>query len=75
VPDWTDATDWLAVADPEELPCFCIGYRFGREPQLYIADGETMGSMFTNDEMRIKCRFIYALGVANYRGAYFEKVA
>ena len=75
VPEWTDATDWAAAADPAELEGVCIGYRFGRTPELFVADGETSGAMFTNDEMRIKVRFIYALGIGDYRALYKHNVA
>ena len=51
-----------------------IGYRFGRVPELFIADDDLMGSMFTNDEMRIKVRFVYAVGVGNYRALHKNNV-
>ena len=75
VPEWTDATDWAAAADPAELEGVCIGYRFGRAPEIFVAQGEQMGSMFTNDEMRIKCRFLYAVGIGDYRALYKNNVA
>jgi hypothetical protein len=31
--------------------------------------------MFTNDELRIKVRFVYAVGVGDYRALYKENVA
>jgi hypothetical protein len=34
-----------------------------------------VGSMFTNDEMRIKCRFFVAVGVADYRPLHKSNVA
>ncbi|NLG50011.1 MAG: hypothetical protein GX552_07875 [Chloroflexi bacterium] len=75
VPEWTDANNWAAAADPAELEGVCIGYRFGRAPEIFVAQGEQMGSMFTNDEMRIKCRFLYAVGVGDYRALYKSNVA
>jgi hypothetical protein len=33
-----------------------------------------MGSMFTNDAMRIKVRFIYTIGIGEYRGLYKANV-
>lgn len=74
VPDWTDANDWAAVADPDDIACVCIGYRYGRTPEIFVADGEQTGSMFTNDEMRIKCRWVYSVGIGDYRGLYKENV-
>jgi hypothetical protein len=74
VPEWTDASDWAAVCDPNDCPGICIGYRYGREPELFTADDQVVGSMFTNDEMRIKCRFFVAVGVADYRPLHKSNV-
>ena len=74
VPEFTDVNDWAAAADPGDLPGICIGYRFGRAPELFVADDETVGSMFTNDEMRIKVRFLYTIGVAEPRALYKHNV-
>jgi hypothetical protein len=74
VPEWTDANDWAAVADPRIWPGIIIGYRYGRTPEVFIAGEETVGSMFTNDEMRIKARFVVAVGVGDYRPLYKANV-
>jgi len=75
VPEWTDPNNWAAVCDPEDVPGICIGYRYGREPELFVADDQVVGSMFTNDEMRIKCRFFVAVGVADYRPLHKSNVS
>ena len=75
VPEWTDANDWAAAADPVQAQGVCIGYRFGRAPELFVADDGLTGSMFTNDEMRIKARFVVAVGVGDYRALYKQNVA
>ncbi len=75
VPEWTDPNNWAAVCDPNDCPGICIGYRYGREPELFVADDQVVGSMFTNDEMRIKCRFFVAVGVADYRPLHKSNVA
>ncbi len=75
VPEWTDAENWAAAADPKMAQGVCIGYRFGREPEMFIADEPLVGSMFTNDEMRIKARFIVAVGVGDYRALHKNNVA
>ena len=75
VPEWTDANDWAAVADPNDCPGICIGYRYGREPELFVADQPLVGSMFTNDEIRLKVRFYLAVGVADYRPLHKNNVA
>lgn len=75
VPEFTAPTSWAAAADPADLPGICIGYRFGRTPELFVADEATVGSMFANDELRIKVRFLYTLGVADARALYKHNVA
>ena len=75
VPEWTDANNWAAVAAPADCQGVCIGYRFGRQPELFVADDTLTGSMFTNDEMRIKARFVVAVGVGNYRALHKSNVA
>jgi hypothetical protein len=71
----TDTSDWLAVADPRVWPAITVGFRFGATPEVFVADQETVGSMFTNDEMRIKVRYIYAVGVGDNKPLYKSNVA
>lgn len=75
VPEFTDTNDWAAVADPAVLPGIGVGYRFGRVPEVFVADSEQVGSMFTNDEMRLKVRFIFAVGVIDYRALHKANVS
>ena len=75
VPEWTDANNWAAAADPAQLQGVCIGYRFGRVPELFVADDGLTGSMFTNDEMRIKGRFVVAVGIGDWRALHKSNVA
>lgn len=59
VPEWDDANDWALVGDPARFPSiYLIFPRGGRTPQLFSADQETVGAMFTNDEMRYKVRML-----------------
>jgi hypothetical protein len=74
VPEWTVVDHWAAAADPADLEGVCIGYRFGRAPELFTAQAENEGAMFTNDELRIKARFVYAVGIGDYRALYKENV-
>jgi hypothetical protein len=74
VPEWTDADNWYAAASPMDLETIMVGYRFGRQPELFVSDNELMGSMFTNDEMRIKVRFIYVVGIGDWRGLHRNTV-
>jgi hypothetical protein len=69
-PEWTDTGDWAAVADPRVWPGITVGFRFGAVPEVFVADAEVVGSMFTNDEMRVKVRYIFAVGVGDNRPLY-----
>ena len=75
VPEWTDATDWAAVADPNIAPAIMVGERFGLVPQIFVAGGDNDPAMFSNDEARIKVRHFLAIGVADFRPLHKENVA
>jgi hypothetical protein len=56
VPPWTDTNNWAAVS---ALPAIHLVYPRGqRAPQIFTADSETQGAMFTNDELRFKARLM-----------------
>jgi len=56
VPQWTDTDNWAAVS---ALPAIHLIYPRGqRAPQIFTADSETGGSMFTNDTLRFKTRLM-----------------
>lgn len=74
VPEWSDANDWAAVADPALAPGIGVGYRYGRTPEVFVAQDEVVGSMFTHDELRVKVRFLYAAGVMDYRPLHKNNV-
>jgi hypothetical protein len=67
---WTDATDWVAVADPSRYPSVAIGYRYGRTPEIFSVAQPNAGLMFSNDVMPIKIRFFFATGPVDWRGLY-----
>jgi len=75
VPDWTDVTDWAAVADPNLAPGIILAERFGLMPEIFIADNQLSGALFTNDEIRIKARHFVSVFVADYRPLYKSNVA
>ena len=75
VPEWTDATDWAAVADPAVMPGIMVAERFGLMPQIFLAGSETDPAMFANDEQRIKVRHFIAVGVADFRPLHKSNVA
>lgn len=67
---WTDASDWVAIADPNLFPSIGLSFRFGREPELFSVADPNSGLMFTNDTMPIKVRWFYSLGIIDYKGVY-----
>lgn len=75
VPDWTDATDYAAVIDPNIIPGIIIGERFGLMPEIYTAGKETDPAVFMNDETRIKVRMFNAILVQDFRPLHKENVA
>jgi hypothetical protein len=75
VPEFSDANDWAAVADPQLAAGIILGERFGVLPEIIIADGETNGALFSNDEIRMKVRHWVSVFVADYRPLYKANVA
>lgn len=67
VPEWTDSDNWACMADPVIAPGIGVGFRWGRVPELFTVMDPRMGLMFTNDILPIKVRYLYAVGVVNYR--------
>jgi hypothetical protein len=72
---WTDANDWAAVADPRLYPTIGLGFRYGRQPEVFSVASPTAGLMFTNDTMPIKVRFFFAVGPVDFRGLYKANVS
>jgi len=71
VPYWTDATDWVAVADPAMIPTIEVGFYQGKqEPELFVQDQPNVGSVFTADKITYKIRHIWGYTVLDYRGFY-----
>ncbi|HEX9107425.1 MAG TPA: hypothetical protein VF832_09355, partial [Longimicrobiales bacterium] len=75
VPEFSDANDWAAAADPRLAPGIIVGERFGLLPEIILADGERHGALFTNDEIRMKARHWVSVFVADYRPLYKANVA
>ncbi len=73
---WTDANDWCLSANPADIPTIEIGFLDGNEePELFVQDSPTQGSLFTNDQIMYKIRHIYGGDVVEYRGLYKGVVA
>jgi hypothetical protein len=83
VPDWTDTDKWALVADPVLNPAiWLIWLRGRRTPEIYSAEDERSGAMFTNDTLRFKVRqFGFEFSstyqcapVSDFRALYKENV-
>lgn len=84
VPTWTDTNNWALVADPNEWPSIWLIFLRGRTvPELFTADSEQYGAMFTNDVLRYKVRMLTwrfsstydCAPVADFRGLHKNNVA
>lgn len=65
---WTDANDWCTAADPADIPGIEMGFLDGKqEPELFVQDSPTVGSMFSADKLTYKLRHIYGGAVCDYR--------
>lgn len=63
---WTDPNNWYLSADKNELPPIEIGFLDGQEePELFVQDNPTQGSLFANDVITYKMRHIYGGTVRN----------
>lgn len=74
VPEWTDTTDWAAVADPRILPGIYVGDRFGIRPEIFIAGDDLSPAVFMNDESRLKVRHFLAVWVNDFRPLHKSNV-
>lgn len=73
---WTDANDWACSADKLDIPSIELGFLDGREePELFVQDSPTVGSLFANDVITYKIRHIYGGAVTDYRGLRKHVVA
>ena len=81
VPDWSDATDWAYIVDPDVYPVIQISYAQSPgggvhpAPELYSVSNEEQGLIFTNDVMPIKVRDWFAVNVNGPRGIGKRNVA
>jgi len=76
VPRWTDANDWIAVADPNMCPTIVVGFLDGKEePEIFIQDQPSVGSLFYADKIVYKIRHIWGVAVFDYRPFYKHVVS
>jgi len=68
---WTDANDWVASCDKLDIPSIEVGFLDGREePEIFVQDNPTVGSLFANDSITYKIRHVYGGAVTDFRGTY-----
>lgn len=73
---WTDASDWAMSADTADVPTIEVGFLDGdEEPQLFVQDNPSVGSMFTSDKLTWKIRHVYGGNVVDFRGLAKSVVA
>lgn len=74
VPEFTNASNWAYIADPNLSPIVQMSYSASPGggshplPELFSVTSELAGLMFSNDTLPIKVRDEYAYGVSGYRG-------
>lgn len=67
---WTDANNWYATTDNSQCPLLEIGFYGSEQPELFVQDQPTQGSLFSNDQVKYKIRHIYGGAVRDWRGFY-----
>ncbi len=73
---WTDANNYWLVADPKKIPTIEVGFWQGREePELFVQDQQTVGSVFNADKISYKIRHIWGQAVLDWRGFFGGIVA
>lgn len=72
---WTDADNWYLIADPNNCPTIEVGFfQNKQEPELFLQDMPTVGSMFNADKLTYKIRHIYGGAPVEWRGMYRSTV-
>ncbi|MGQ9370535.1 phage major capsid protein [Azospirillum sp. A39] len=72
---WTDPDNWGLSADPMDIPVFELAFLDGREePELFVQDSPTSGSLFSNDAITYKIRHIWGVVELDYRGVQYSVV-
>jgi len=71
IPHATDVNNWFMFADKMDIPIMEIGYLGGKDmPELFTQDMPNVGSMFTNDQLTYKIRFIFGIVMLDFRSSF-----
>ena len=66
-----DADAWWLLADPAMYDTIEVGFLDGkRDPELFVQNSETVGSMFDADKVTWKLRHIYGAALLDFRTFY-----
>jgi hypothetical protein len=66
----TDINDWYYGVDTSDVPIFEVAYIDGiSTPQIFLADLQTQGTQFTNDQIQYKAKFPFGGAILDFRGA------
>ena len=75
VDHWTDADNWFACADPNQVPMMEVGFYNGQEePELWVQDMPNVGSQFDADKITYKIRHVWGIMLQDYRGFHRSSV-
>jgi hypothetical protein len=66
-PYWTDANNYVTMADPKVLPGMEIAFLDGNEEPELLQEAANSGSDFTADQIRYKLRHIYGGAITDWR--------
>lgn len=66
---WTDTNNWFATADNSQVPLIELGFYGSEEPEIFVQDSPSQGSLFSNDQIKYKIRHIYGGAVRDFRGS------
>ena len=66
----TDTNDWYYGVDVTDVPILEVAYIDGvSTPQIFLADLQTQGTQFTNDQIQYKAKFPFGGAILDFRGA------
>jgi hypothetical protein len=64
-----DTNDWYWGVDINQVPTLEIAYLDGiSSPQIFLADLQTQGTQFTNDQIQYKVKFAFGGAILDFRG-------